>query len=42
MIKKIENTFWFRHFLLCNHFANQILQKKGLKYFNLALLIQQE
>lgn len=32
----MENTFWFRYFLLCNEFANSITTRQGLKRINFA------
>ena len=35
----MDNTYWYRYFLLCNHLANKML---GHKYQNFAKLILDE
>jgi len=32
----MENTYWFRYFLLCNELANSIITRQGLKRINFA------
>ncbi len=39
---KIKNTFWFRHFLLCNEFAKKCCDLRGWDCPNFALLILEE
>jgi hypothetical protein len=36
-IMKIENTFWFRHFLMCSKVANLMMSPRGWHVDNFAL-----
>ena len=38
-MKKIKNTFWFRHFLMCNELAKKINTAKGWQVDNFAKTI---
>lgn len=39
---KINNTFWFRHFLLCDHFAKEMCSLRGWHIDNFAKTVVEE
>ena len=38
----INNTFWFRHFLLCDHFAKEMCNLRGWHIDNFAKTVAEE